>query len=272
LKDAIARDRRAGLRPICVIGTAGTINTGAVDDMRALAEVCREEDLWFHVDGAFGALARLSPTVQETLAGMELADSLAFDLHKWMYLPFEIACALVRDGEKHRETFAMNASYLAETTRGVIAGGLPFAERAVELTRSFKALKVWMSLKAHGVDAFARCIDQNVRQARHLAALIEAREELELLAPVALNIVCFRYAPRGFAEPALDRINRELILRIQESGFAVPSSTMLGPKFALRVAITNHRSRFEDFDEFVRFAIARGREVAAELASSPPLA
>jgi glutamate/tyrosine decarboxylase-like PLP-dependent enzyme len=261
LTDAIERDRRAGHRPICVIGNAGTINTGAVDDFRALADVCRSESLWFHVDGAFGALARLSPTVRDSLQGMELADSLAFDLHKWMYQPFEVACALVRDGAAHRETFTMSASYLAETERGVSASGLPFADRSVELTRNFKALKVWMSLKAHGVDAFARVIDQNVRQARHLRALIEAHDELELLAPVALNVVCFRYTAPGLDERALDGLNRELLLRIQESGFSVPSSTMLGETFALRVAITNHRSRFDDFDGFVREVVALGREL-----------
>ncbi len=270
LREAIARDRRDGHRPICVIGTAGTVNTGAVDDLRALADLCRAEDLWFHIDGAFGALARLSPTARDTLQGMELADSLAFDLHKWMYQPFEVACAIIRDGAAHREAFAISASYLAETSRGVSAGGLPFAERGVELTRNFKALKVWMSLKAHGIDAFARVIDQNVRQARHLQALVEAHDELELLAPVALNVVCFRFAPRGVAEEVLDRVNRELLLRIQESGFAVPSSTELAGRFALRVAITNHRSRFDDFDGFVREVVAHAREIYVELGASAP--
>lgn len=266
LAAAIARDRRAGLRPICVVGTAGTVNTGAVDDLEALATLCRVEDLWFHVDGAFGALARLAPSARASVAGLERADSLAFDLHKWMYLPFGVACVLVRDARAHREAFAMSASYLASQERGVIAGGLPFADLGVELSRSFKALKVWMSLKAHGVDAFARLVEQNLAQARHLSRAIDAHPELERLAPVALNVVCFRFAPKGIAEDALDALNRELLLRIQERGVAIPSSTVIGGKYALRCAITNHRSRREDFDALVDAAVELGREIVAEAA------
>src|SRR6185436_10626850 len=154
-------------------------NTGATDDLAALAEVCREEGLWFHVDGAFGAWARLVPAVQAQVAGMEQADSIAFDLHKWMYLPFEIACVLIRDAASHRDAFANPASYIAVTDRGVLADGLPFAERGLELTRGFKALKAWMSLKAHGIETLARLIEQNIEQARYLTALINAHADLE---------------------------------------------------------------------------------------------
>lgn len=264
LSEAIALDRREGLRPICVVATAGTVNTGAIDDLASIAELCREQDLWFHVDGAFGALAKLSSKARELVAGLELADSLAFDLHKWMYLPFGVACVLVRDARAHRETFAMNAAYIAPQARGVIAGGLPFADHGVDLTRSFRALKVWMSLKAHGVDAFARLVDQNVEQAQHLARAVRAHAELELLAPVALNVVCFRCAPAGVAENVLDALNRELLLRLQERGIAIPSSTSIGGKYALRCAITNHRSRLDDFDALVDATVALGRELAAE--------
>jgi len=252
---AIEADRREGYRPFCVIANAGTVNTGAIDDLEALAAICREQDLWFHVDGAFGALARLSPELAPLVKGIELADSVAFDLHKWMYLPFEIACTLVRDAKAHRDAFTLAPSYLAETTRGVIAGGLPFADRGLELTRSFKALKVWMSLKAHGVKAFARLIDQNVHQARYLAALVASHANLELLAPVALNIVCLRYVQNDVSDSNLNAINQEILLRIQESGLAVPSGTVLGGRYAIRVAITNHRSRREDFDLLVRSVV-----------------
>jgi glutamate/tyrosine decarboxylase-like PLP-dependent enzyme len=170
LARAVAEDRAAGFRPVCVVGTAGTVNTGASDDLRALAEFCRREGLWFHVDGAFGALAYLSDALRPAVAGLEEADSVGFDLHKWGYLPFECACVLVRDPALHRAAFAMTASYLAGAERGVIADGIPFAERGVDLTRGFKALKVWMSLKAYGADKLARMIEQNVRQARYLAA------------------------------------------------------------------------------------------------------
>jgi aromatic-L-amino-acid/L-tryptophan decarboxylase len=264
LRAAIAADRSAGLHPFCVIGTAGTVNTGAIDDLDALATLCAEERLWFHVDGAFGAMARLAPELRPLVAGVERADSLAFDLHKWMYLPFEVACTLVRDAGAHRGTFATAPSYLARTSRGVIAGGLPFADLGIDLSRSFKALKVWMSLKAHGVDTFGRMIGQNVRQARYLAALIEAHPELELLAPVPLNIVCFRYAPAGVPDAELNALNEEVLLRVQESGVAVPSGTVLGGRYAVRVAITNQRSRAEDFEMLVEAVIRQGTTVRGE--------
>ena len=261
LRAAIDADRRAGHRPVCVIGTAGTVNTGAIDDLQALARVCAEEELWFHVDGAFGALARLSPSLRQRVQGIELADSVAFDLHKWMYLPFEVACVLIRDPRAHQEAFALTPSYLMPSSRGVIAGGLPFADRGVELTRGFKALKVWMSLKAEGIDRFAGLIDQNVRQCEYLAAMVGAHASLELLAPVALNIVCFRYVAAGFTEAQLNALNEEVLLRLQESGISVPSSTIIHGRYALRVANVNHRSRREDFELLVRSVLTIGRDV-----------
>ncbi len=265
LREAIESDRRAGHRPFCVIANAGTVNTGAIDDLEALAAICRDEDLWFHVDGAFGALARLSPTLAPLVAGVEHADSVAFDLHKWMYLPFEVACTIVRDAGSHRDAFAQAPSYLAQTSRGVIAGGLPFADRGIELTRGFKALKVWMSLKTHGTRAFARLIEQNVNQARYLAQMIGEHPDLELLAPVPLNIVCFRYAPEGLSEAGRDAVNREVLVRVQESGLAVPSGTVLGGRYAIRVAITNHRSRSEDFEALVEAVTRIGADVKREM-------
>ena len=264
LRRAVDEDRRAGHRPFCVIGNAGTVNTGAIDDLAALARFCLEESLWFHVDGAFGALARVVPSLASLVAGIEQADSVAFDLHKWMYLPFEVACVLVRDAKAHTDTFTLTPSYLAQTSRGVIAGGLPFAERGLELTRSFRALKVWMSLKAHGINAFSRLIEQNVRQARCCAELIEAHPDLELVAPVPLNIVCFRFAPMNASGSELNRVNEEILLRIQESGLAVPSSTRIGDAFALRIAITNHRSKREDFDLLFKAVAEIGLAVVSE--------
>ena len=261
MRAAIRADRAAGHHPFCVIGTAGTVNTGATDDLRALAALCREEGLWFHVDGAFGALARLSDALAQIVAGMEEADSLGFDLHKWMYLPFEAACVLVRDGAVHRDAFSIRASYLAMGERGLTAGGIPFADLGIDLTRNFKALKVWMSLKAHGVRAYARLIEQNVAQARHLAALVEADPSLELLAPVALNVVCFRYAPARVPEERLNAINEEILLRVQEAGIAVPSGTTVRGRYAIRVANVNHRSRREDFDLLARSVVRLGDEI-----------
>jgi glutamate/tyrosine decarboxylase-like PLP-dependent enzyme len=268
----IESDRREAMQPFCVVGNAGTINTGATDDLRALAKVCRDEHLWFHVDGAYGALARLAESLRGIVAGIEEADSLAFDLHKWMYLPFEAGCVLVRDAEAHRRTFAANQNYFGNSDRGVIAGGLPFADRGIELTRSFRALKVWMSLKAHGINKFSRLIEQNVAQAQHLVERIRAQRELELLAPVPLNVVCFRFHPPQSSEPRLNSINKELLLRLQESGVAVPSSTLLDGKVAIRVAITNHRSRRADFDRLVVAVLELGRAIISDPVASegPP--
>jgi aromatic-L-amino-acid/L-tryptophan decarboxylase len=263
LREAVARDRSAGALPCCVIGTAGTVNTGATDDLVALGQFCRDEGIWFHVDGAFGAMLRLSDKLRDRVDGIELADSLAFDLHKWGYLPFECACLLVRDPEVHRSAFSITASYLGEAQRGPIAGGLPFADRGIDLTRSFKALKVWLSFKAHGVTALGRLIEQNVSQTQYLADLVRAHPELELLAPVPLNIVCFRYVQARTSAADLNALNQEILLRLQESGTALPSATVLQGCYAIRCANVNHRSRREDFDLLVDTVVALGREISA---------
>ena len=241
----IAADRRVGHIPFCVVANAGTVNTGAIDPMDALAELCARERLWLHVDGAFGALAVLDPRHRSQLAGMQRADSLAFDLHKWMYLPFDVACTLVRSGEDHKAAFAMEAHYLSELPGGIATGQPLFADYGPQLSRSFRALKVWLNLKTYGLDKFARLIAQNIRQAQYLAARVAATPQLELLAPVPLNIVNFRYVAPGLDAAALDMLNARILVALQERGLAVPSSTLLQGRFALRVCITNHRSRRE---------------------------
>lgn len=263
LRRMIAEDRAAGHRPICVVGTAGTVNTGATDDLRALGALCRDEDLWFHVDGAFGALAALSPELREIVAGMEQADSLAFDLHKWGYIPYEVGCVLVRDEKAHRATFSLTPEYLRPAARGLAVDPGYFADLGVQLSRNFRALKVWMSLKSQGGNAWGRLVHQNVMQARHLASLVEAHAELELLAPVALNVVCFRYVAPGLTQDQLNALNAELLLLLQERGIAVPSSTTLGGRFAIRVANTNHRTRTEDLDALATAVVQIGRELVA---------
>jgi aromatic-L-amino-acid/L-tryptophan decarboxylase len=262
LKKTVARDRKAGALPYCVLATAGTVNTGATDDLLAIAEFCRDEQIWFHVDGAFGALLRLSERLRDRVRGIELADSLGFDLHKWGYLPFECACLLVRDAELHRSTFAITASYLGLSKRGPMAGGFPFADRGIDLTRGFKALKVWLALKAHGVKKLGELIEQNVDQAQYLVSLVQAHPELELLAAAPLNIVCFRYVPAGLPMPDLDALNQEILLRLQESGTALPSATVLQGRYALRCANVNHRSRRADFDMLVDAVVTLGRKIS----------
>jgi glutamate/tyrosine decarboxylase-like PLP-dependent enzyme len=260
LKAAIADDRANGYYPFCVIGNAGTVNTGAIDDLNSLADVCRDEHLWFHVDGAFGALAVLSPGLRPLVAGMERADSLAFDLHKWMYIPYEAGCVLVRHAGEHHKTFLPTGAYVSHAQRGFAVESTWFAEYGVQLSRGFRALKIWMSLKQHGIEKYARQIEQNVEQARYLAELIQAAPELELLAPVPLNIVCYRFRDDRLDEAQLNELNQQILIQLQECGIAVPSSTVLDGRFAIRVANTNHRSRRDDFDLLVRETIRLGRK------------
>jgi glutamate/tyrosine decarboxylase-like PLP-dependent enzyme len=244
LRKAITADRNKGRTPFCLIGTAGTVNTGAVDPLGELAGIAAGERLWFHVDGAFGALARLHPDLAPLLGGIENADSLAFDLHKWGSMPFACATLLVRDPAAHRAAFATTPCYMRPSQRGPLAGGVPFADRGIDLSRGFESLKVWVALRAFGVEHFAELIRQNVEDARQFAHAIEARPQFELLAPVALNIVCFRYLQPGVD---LDAFNQELLLRLQESGDALISSTVIRGQVALRLANVNQRSTPEDF-------------------------
>jgi glutamate/tyrosine decarboxylase-like PLP-dependent enzyme len=269
LERMIAEDRAAGRLPLCVIGNAGTVNTGAIDDLARLADLCARERLWFHVDGAFGSLAVLDPELAPRLAGMERADSLAFDLHKWLYIPYEAGCTLVRRGTAHRDTFSLTPGYLAHAERGAAGGELWFSEYGIQLSRGFRALKVWMSFKEHGIDRYARLIRQNVDQARYLERLVREAPDLELLAPVPLNIVCFRYVGEVPHGDGLDALNRELLMQLHERGIAVPSNAVVGGRFAIRVAITNHRSRREDFDLLVREVRAIGRQLETRPAVVP---
>ena len=261
LEQAIASDREAGYRPICIIGSAGTVNTGAIDDLNALADLCREEDLWFHVDGAIGAVAVLAENVKPLLAGLERADSIALDLHKWMHIPFEAGCAVVRSDKGHRNAFSLTPEYLAHETRGLAAGHLWFNDYGLQLSRQFRALKVWMSIKEHGLDRFGRIIARNVEQAHYLGDLVEADPALELMAPTGMDIVCFRFNPGDVDDDALNSLNKEILMQLHEQGIAAPSYTTLNGRYCLRVAIANHRSRQEDFDLLAREVVRLGHEL-----------
>ena len=264
LEAAISADRQTGLQPICVIGSAGTINTGAVDDLKALASLCESEELWFHVDGAIGAVAVLAENVKEQLAGIEKADSIALDLHKWMHIPFEAGCVLVRHDEAHRKTFSLTPEYLEHNTRGLAAGRLWFSDYGLQLSRQFRALKVWMSIKEHGLDRFGRMMARNVEQAHYLGQLIEKEQDMELQAPIGLNIVCFRFNPGRLDDEALNALNKEILIQLQEQGICAPSYTTLHGRYCLRVAIANHRSVLDDFDVLVGEAVRIGRKLAAQ--------
>jgi aromatic-L-amino-acid decarboxylase len=263
LERMIAADRAAGRQPFCVIGNAATINTGATDDLDALATVCEREHLWFHVDGAIGSLLALAPKHRHLVRGIERADSVTLDFHKWLHVPFEAACVLVRDRKAHREAFALTPEYLEKTERGLASGAHWFSEYGLQLSRGFRALKVWLTIKEHGLDRFGRLIDRNIEQARELAALIEAEPQLELVAPVPTNIVCFRFDPGGLDTAALNALNQELLIRLHESGIAAPSYTTLGEVYCLRAAITNFRTTSEDLRVLVRAVVDIGRSLVS---------
>jgi glutamate/tyrosine decarboxylase-like PLP-dependent enzyme len=257
----VRKDKARGLRPIAAVATAGTVNIGAVDPLDDIARICADEGLWLHVDGAFGALAWLDPRCRKTLKGLQKADSLAFDAHKWLYQPYDVACIFVRDAELHRAAFRMSPAYLANRTP-VSDGPIVFSDYGVELSRRFRALKLWMSLRVHGVEGFARAIAVNLDQARYLGHLVADEPQLELLAPVVLNIVCFRFVG-GTSEPDNDRLNQAILTELHIKGLAVPSSTLIGGRMAIRAAITNHRSARSDFDALVRHVVEIGTRLSA---------
>ncbi|WP_425350384.1 pyridoxal phosphate-dependent decarboxylase family protein [Mesorhizobium temperatum] len=261
LRAAIAEDRKAGFRPACVIGTAGTVNTGAIDDLQALARLAVQEDLWFHVDGCIGALIAIAPENSHRVAGIEQAHSIALDPHKWLHAPFEVGCALIRDASAHRNTFAVTPEYLESTPRG-LASGQWLHDFGLQTSRGFRALKVWMALKEHGIEKFGRLIDQNIAQGHTLGMLIEAEPLLELVAPPSINIVCFRYRGDGLTGERQKALNTEIMLRLQEEGIAALSDTTVHGQHCLRVAINNHRTRRDDLDLLVRETVRLGREIS----------
>lgn len=260
LRAAIAEDRAAGCQPACVIATAGTVNTGAIDDLTALADLATEEHLWLHVDGCIGALIAIAPENAYRVAGIERADSIALDPHKWLHAPFEVGCALVRDAAAHRGAFAVTPEYLKATPRGMAAAPWLF-DYGLQNSRGFRALKVWMALKEHGAEKFGRLIDQNIAQGHYLTDLIEAEPLLELVVPTNINIVCFRYRPKGAEEESLKELNIEIMLRLQEAGIAALSDTTVQGAHCLRVAICNHRTRRDDLDLLVQEIIQLGHQI-----------
>jgi len=268
LRAQIAVDREVGFKPFPVVASAGTDDIGAIDDLRAIAELCREEGIWFHVDGAFGALAILSPELAHLLGGIELADSIALDFHKWGQVPYDAGFLLVRDGEQHRQAFAQPAAYLRREARGLAAGAVWPCDLGPDLSRGFRALKTWFTLKTFGTDRLGAVIARSCALAKYLEARVLAEPRLELLAPVNLNIVCFRYR-------ADDAVNREIVADVQESGLAAPSSTTLDGRFAIRAAIVNHRTEKADIDALITAVLEfGGRRSSGGLIEieAPPLA
>jgi glutamate/tyrosine decarboxylase-like PLP-dependent enzyme len=252
LEGAIVSDRAAGLMPFLVIGTAGSVDIGATDDLAALARCCARHRLWFHVDAAFGAIAMLSPALRPLFAGMERADSVAFDFHKWAQVPYDAGCIVVRDAAAQRAAFARDATYLSRHARGLAAGEPWPVDLGPELSRGFRALKVWMTLSVHGADRIGQVAEHCCALARRLAEAVAASPALDLAAPVALNIVCFRYAAGDDATQAA------IAADLQEAGRVVLSTTTLQGRTVLRAAFVNHRTEASDVDAIVPAVIAAG--------------
>ncbi|MEX2650788.1 MAG: pyridoxal-dependent decarboxylase, partial [Alphaproteobacteria bacterium] len=260
LRETIERDRVAGFMPMAVVATAGSASTGAIDPLARVADVAERAGLWLHVDGAFGALARLDRDLAPLMDGIERAHSIAFDFHKWLHVPYDAGCVLVRDGACLPDVFATHADYL-EAGRA-LAGGAPwFGDLGPELSRGFRALKVWFTLRHFGLDRLGRSIAHNCALARHLARRIKSEPGARLLAPVALNIVCFRFEPPGRDETTLDRLTEDVVAALQAGGLAAPSTTRIGGRLAIRAAILNHRTTEADIDAFFDDAarLARAR-------------
>lgn len=253
LEAAIAEDRGSGAwLPAAVVATAGTVNSGAVDPLSTIGEICRREGMWFHVDGCIGALVALAPRHRHLVAGIETADSLALDPHKWLHAPFELGCALLRDGAALLRTFSLTPEYLKGASRGIAAGPAHhLCDLGLQTTRGFRALKLWMSLREHGAARFGELIDRNIDQANRLAGLLDAAG-IEVHRPVGLNIVCFRHPGSGRDAVARQAFNREIMIDLQERGIAAVSDTVLDGEHFLRAAIVNHRTEDADLRVFVR--------------------
>lgn len=239
LEKKIMEDKKNGLHPICVVGIAGTTNTGAVDDLKEIAAIAKKYDLWYHVDAAYGGPAAQLPFVEHLFEGLDLADSIVIDPHKWMYIPFEAGCFMVKEREKLRKTFSTIPDYLRSDHDD---GRTDLMEYQLPLTKSFKSLKIWMTLKVYGAKRIRETIQHDIDKAKYLAELIKESQDFELLAPVPLSIVVFRYAPTGLRESEFEVINKKLLSAIEKDGRIFLTGTKVQGKTALRTCFINPRT------------------------------
>lgn len=260
LEIRIRQDKAAGRIPIAIVASAGTVSTGAIDPFPQIASIARRHGAWFHIDGAYGALAAMS--YRGKFDGLELADSISLDPHKWLYQPLDCGCLLYRSPEAARQTFSHSGDYARSLTADPIEG-FAFFEESLELSRRFRALKLWLSLRYHGMAAFRQSIAKDLAQAQRLANAIERQDELELLAPVELSAVCFRYRGTiGMSEEKLNSFNLELLKRIVARGRVYLSNASLRGKFCLRACIVNHRTKDADIDSIIPEVLEAAKEIS----------
>jgi glutamate/tyrosine decarboxylase-like PLP-dependent enzyme/glutathione synthase/RimK-type ligase-like ATP-grasp enzyme len=268
LEQAICADRARGFTPFLVVGTAGTVDTGAIDDLDGMAELGARYQLWFHVDGAYGALAMLAPELAPRLKGVERADSLAFDFHKWAQVPYDAGFILVRDGARQQRAFASSCAYLMREQRGMSAGSPWPCDLGPDLSRGFRALKTWATLKVYGMNAIGAIIQHSCQLARYLESRILQSTELELMAPVELNIVCFRY--RFDPDEVADELNRQIVIQLQESGAVAPSATIIAGRLSIRAAVVNHRTSQSEMETLLAATLAAGRALRSTAPRAGP--
>jgi aromatic-L-amino-acid/L-tryptophan decarboxylase len=254
LRRLIETDLRRGLKPFCLVGSAGTVNTGAIDPLTKLAEIASDYDLWFHVDGAYGAFGAMDARKRSLFAGLERADSVSLDPHKWLYVPLDAGCLLFRDALSVGVAGGTASADYIRVHEKEDEEAFAFWDHSLELSRRFRALKIWFTLRYYGTERIAAAISEDNLLAEYLAERVTDSEDLELLAPVELSICCFRYAPRWLAEregsaTMLDQLNAEIMHTIQRGGKAYFSNAMIHGKFALRVCITNFRTTRADIDQ-----------------------
>jgi aromatic-L-amino-acid decarboxylase len=255
LRRQIASDRASGFHPVCVVATAGDVNTGAIDPLAAIADVCADARTWLHVDGSYGALAAQSRFVGGAMAALDRADSLSLDPHKWLYAPLDVGCLLVKNPAALRRAFSEGAGYI-DVVADRDMSEFAYWDYSPELSRRFRALKIWFVLKIHGARALQEAIDANIAVAHHLGALIDASDDFERVAPVPLSIVCFRYKKGD------DVFNKQLMVEVQRDGESYVSNATIDGRFALRACIVNFRTRNADAERL----LASIRRVAARTA------
>jgi glutamate/tyrosine decarboxylase-like PLP-dependent enzyme len=248
----VEQDRRDGFDPFCVVATAGSVVTGAVDPLVDVAAVAREHHLWMHVDACYGGFARLAPSARALFDGLAEADSIALDPHKWLYLPADCGCLLYRDPAAVPGAFTLDADY-TRILHQEPAEAYAFWDYGPELTRRFRALKVWMTLAHAGSHAIGEAIEANLDCARYFAQLVEASDDFELMAPVELSIFCFRYLPPGTrTDGELDRLNERIMVGVQQAGSSYLSNATVNGRFALRGCVLNYRTTRQDMEILLR--------------------
>jgi aromatic-L-amino-acid/L-tryptophan decarboxylase len=262
LERAVADDLAAGMRPFCAVATAGTTATGAIDPLPAIADLCERHGLWLHVDAAYGGAAAFAPELRHLLEGVERADTISFDPHKWLYTPQSSACLLARDPQRLRAAFSIEAAYVHEDAE-LSGRGINIGELGPQWSRAFLALKVWMSLAAHGTEAYGRRIAHDAELARYLDHRVREHPDLEPTCPVTLSIACFRYAPTGFDDATLDALNERLMIKIRRDGRTCPSNAVLRGRYSLRACFVNHRTEADVVDDLIDAAVRLGSGLAA---------